>query len=80
MSLQNTLRALAAPTRRELLELLRGGSKSAGELADHFDNCCRQWQDCCCGIGCRCCVPVSMTAGMGRAQNRPSALQMIPFM
>ena len=37
MSLQNTLRALADPTRRAILELLRDGRKSAGELADHFD-------------------------------------------
>ena len=36
MSLQNTLRALADPTRRAILELLRDGRKSAGELADHF--------------------------------------------
>ena len=34
MSLQNTLRALADPTRRAILELLRDGRKSAGELAD----------------------------------------------
>ena len=31
-----TLRALADPTRRAILELLRDGRKSAGELADHF--------------------------------------------
>lgn len=36
ISLQNTLRALADPTRRAILELLRDGRKSAGELADHF--------------------------------------------
>ena len=36
MSLQNTLRALADPTRRAILELLRDGRKSAGELANHF--------------------------------------------
>ena len=36
MSLQNTMRALADPTRRAILELLRDGRKSAGELADHF--------------------------------------------
>ena len=31
-----SLRALADPTRRAILELLRDGRKSAGELADHF--------------------------------------------
>ena len=29
--------ALAHPTRREILELLKSGSKTAGELADAFD-------------------------------------------
>lgn len=36
MSLQETLRALADPTRREILTLLRDGSKSAGEISEHF--------------------------------------------
>jgi DNA-binding transcriptional ArsR family regulator len=29
--------ALAHPTRREILELLKKGSASAGEIAEHFD-------------------------------------------
>jgi len=37
MSLQNTLRALADPIRREILILLKSGRMSAGEIADHFD-------------------------------------------
>ncbi len=37
MSLQATLRALADPTRREILEMLKSGSLSAGEIAEHFD-------------------------------------------
>ena len=36
MSLQNTLRALADPVRREILELLKGGCLSAGEITQHF--------------------------------------------
>ena len=30
-------KALADPTRRKILELLRGGDMTAGELADQFD-------------------------------------------
>ena len=36
MSLQNTLKALSDPIRREILNLLKGGRLSAGEIADHF--------------------------------------------
>ena len=36
MSLQNTLRALADPIRREILNLLKGGRMSAGEISEHF--------------------------------------------
>lgn len=37
MSLQKTLRALADPVRREILNLLKAGQLSAGEIVDHFD-------------------------------------------
>ena len=37
MGLQNTLRALADPVRREILELLKAGKLSAGEIGAHFD-------------------------------------------
>ena len=37
MSLQDTLKALSDPTRREILQMLREGSKSAGEISDKFD-------------------------------------------
>ena len=36
MGLQNTLRALADPIRREILNLLKRGRMSAGEICDHF--------------------------------------------
>ena len=36
MGMQNTLRALADPIRREILNLLKAGRLSAGEIADHF--------------------------------------------
>ena len=37
MSLQSTLRALADPIRREILNLLKVGRLSAGEITEHFD-------------------------------------------
>ena len=37
MGLQQTLKALSDPTRREILNLLKHGKKSAGEISDHFD-------------------------------------------
>ena len=36
LGLQDTLRALADPIRREILTLLKGGRLSAGEICEHF--------------------------------------------
>ena len=36
MSLQNTLKALSDPIRREILNLLKSGRLPAGEICDHF--------------------------------------------
>ena len=36
MSLQNTMKALSDPIRREILNLLKSGRLSAGEISDHF--------------------------------------------
>ena len=35
MALQETLKALADPIRREILNLLKGGRLSAGEICEH---------------------------------------------
>ena len=37
MGLQNTLKALSDPIRREILELLKQRRRAAGEICDHFD-------------------------------------------
>ena len=37
MGLQKTMKALSDPVRREILNLLKDGRKSAGEIAEHFD-------------------------------------------
>lgn len=34
--LQTTLKALADPTRREILEILKNGKMAAGEIGEHF--------------------------------------------
>ncbi len=37
MGLQQTMRALSDPVRREILDLLKEGRLSAGEIVAHFD-------------------------------------------
>ncbi len=37
MGIQNTLKAIADPTRRTILNLLKKGRLSAGEIAEHFE-------------------------------------------
>ena len=37
MSLQNTLRAISDPTRREILEMLKDGRMSAGDIVARFE-------------------------------------------
>lgn len=37
MGLQQTMKALADPTRREILNLLKEGKRSAGDITSHFD-------------------------------------------
>ena len=37
MGIHGTLKALADPTRREILELLKAGRLAAGQIVDHFD-------------------------------------------
>ncbi len=36
MGIQNTLKALSDPIRREILNLLKKGRMSAGDIVDHF--------------------------------------------
>ena len=36
MSIQNTLKALSDSTRREILNMLKGGKMSAGEISEKF--------------------------------------------
>ena len=37
MGMNETLKAISDSVRRDILQLLRGGRKSAGEIAEHFD-------------------------------------------
>ena len=37
MGLQNTMKALSDPIRREILNILKEGRMSAGDIVEHFD-------------------------------------------
>lgn len=37
MSFHETIKAISDPTRREILDLLKRGQRSAGEIVDHFN-------------------------------------------
>nr|MBQ4320064.1 winged helix-turn-helix transcriptional regulator [Clostridia bacterium] len=37
MALQQTLKALSDPIRREILNMLKGGRMAAGDISDKFD-------------------------------------------
>lgn len=37
LSFQKTFKALSDPTRREILDLLKGGAMTAGEIGSHFE-------------------------------------------
>ena len=37
MGLQQTMRALSDPLRREILNLLKGGRMAAGDIVEHFE-------------------------------------------
>ncbi len=37
MGLNETLKAISDPVRRDILSMLKGGRKSAGEIAEHFN-------------------------------------------
>lgn len=47
VSMQDTLQALADPTRREILNLLKQSRMSAGEISNHFQFRVRQFLDTC---------------------------------
>ena len=37
MGINETLKAISDPVRRDILQMLKGGKKSAGEIAAHFN-------------------------------------------
>ena len=37
MAFQDSFKALADPTRREIITMLKGGRATAGEIVEHFD-------------------------------------------